>query len=89
MYAIITVIGKDKIGILSAVCTFLAQRNINIEDISQTILQGDFIMIMRVDVTGCDEPLADVAVDIAAEGRALGVDITLRHEDIFNAMHKI
>ena len=83
MYAIITVIGKDRIGILSAVCTFLAERNINIEDISQTILQGDFIMIMRV------EPLAAVAVAIADEGKKLGVDITLRHEDIFNAMHNI
>lgn len=89
MYAIITVIGKDKIGILSAVCTFLAKRNINIEDISQTILQGDFIMIMRVDVSACKDPLADVAVAIAEEGRQLGVDITLRHEDIFNAMHNI
>ena len=89
MYAIITVIGKDKIGILSAVCTFLAKNNINIEDISQTILQGDFIMIMRVDVSACDRPLADVAVAIAEEGKALGVDITLRHEDIFNAMHNI
>ena len=89
MYAIITVIGKDKIGILSAVCTFLAKKNINIEDISQTILQGDFIMIMRVDVSACPEPLSDVAVAIAAEGRALGVDITLRHEDVFDAMHKV
>ncbi len=89
MYAIITVVGKDKIGILSAVCTFLAQKNINIEDISQTILQGDFIMIMRVDVSQCTTPLAEVAVEIAAEGKTLGVDITLRHEDIFNAMHNV
>ena len=89
MNAIITVIGKDKIGILSAVCTFLAKKNINIEDISQTILQGDFIMIMRVDVSACAEPLSDVAVAIAAEGKALGVDITLRHEDIFDAMHNV
>lgn len=89
MYAIITVIGKDKIGILSAVCTFLAKKNINIEDISQTILQGDFIMIMRVDASACAEPLSDVAIAIAEEGKKLGVDITLRHEDIFDAMHKI
>ena len=89
MNAIITVIGKDKIGILSAVCTFLAKKSINIEDISQTILQGDFIMIMRVDVSACAEPLSDVAVAIAAEGKALGVDITLRHEDIFDAMHNV
>lgn len=89
MYAIITVIGKDKMGILSAVCTFLADKNVNIEDISQTVLQGDFIMIMRVDVSASTLPLADLAVAIAEEGQALGVDIALRHEDIFNAMHKI
>ena len=67
MRAIVTVLGKDRVGIMSLVCALLAQHNVNILDISQTILQGDFTMVMLVDAGACDIPFAELAALL--EGR--------------------
>ena len=84
-----TVIGQDKPGIIAGVSTFLAQHNVNIEDISQTILQDKFTMIMMVNLASCDVELQTLVADADQLGKQIGVVISLRHEDIFNAMHTI
>ncbi len=89
MKAILTVIGQDKPGIIAGVATFLAQNNVNIEDISQTILQDKFTMIMMVNLAGCTLELQDLVAKAEQLGKQIGVVISLRHEDIFNAMHTI
>ena len=89
MKAILTVIGQDKPGIIAGVSTFLAQHNVNIEDISQTIMQDKFTMIMMVNLTNCDVELQTLVVLAQQLGEQIGVAISLRHEDIFNAMHTI
>ena len=89
MKAILTVIGKDKPGIIARVSTFLADRGCNIEDISQTILQGQFTMIMLIDLSRCGETLAELVGDAKTLGDEIGVSIYLQHEDIFNAMHDV
>lgn len=89
MKAFITVLGKDKVGIIAGVSALLKAQNVNIEDISQTILKDDFTMIMRVDTTDCKSDFDVLAELLQKTGNELGVTITLRHEDIFNAMHRI
>ena len=89
MRAIVTVIGKDQVGIIAAVCTLLAEQNVNVLDISQTILQGDFTMVMLVDAGACDIPFAELAALLEREGEARSLDIRAQREDIFNAMHRI
>ncbi|MDR2471784.1 MAG: ACT domain-containing protein [Treponema sp.] len=89
MNAIITVVGADKVGIIAAVSAFLAERNINIEDISQTILSGNFVMMMMADLSGSSLPLEKVKADLAALGETLGVSISVMHERVFSAMHRI
>ena len=89
MKAIVTVIGKDQVGITAAVCSLLSQHSINILDISQTILQGDFTMVMLVDAGACDIPFAELAALLEREGEARSLDIRAQREDIFNAMHRI
>ena len=89
MKAIVTVIGKDQVGITAAVCSLLAQHNINILDISQTILQDYFTMVMLVDAGACDIPFAELAALLEREGEARSLDIRAQREDIFNAMHRI
>ncbi len=89
MKAFITVIGKDKVGIIAAVSGLLARMNINIEDISQTILQGTFTMIMAVDISGAKLNFEELSAELAKEGERLGIEIAIRHEDIFNAMHTV
>ena len=89
MKAILTVIGQDKPGIIAGVATFLAQNNVNIEDISQTILQDKFTMIMMVNLASCTLELQDLVAKAEQLGKQIGVVISLRHEDIFNAMHTI
>ncbi|MBQ0005557.1 MAG: ACT domain-containing protein [Clostridiales bacterium] len=86
---IITVVGKDTVGIIAKVCTYLAEKNINIMDISQTILQGYFNMMMIVDATECTMPLSEVAEEMAALGDEMGLSIRCQHEEIFNMMHRI
>ena len=89
MRAIVTVIGKDQVGIIASVCALLAEHNVNVLDISQTILQDYFTMIMLVDASACTEPFASLAGELAAEGEEHGLQIRIQREDIFNAMHKI
>lgn len=89
MRAVVTVVGKDKTGIISKVSTFLAERQVNILDISQTILDEYFAMIMLVDLSGATQKLADLAEDCKAMGEKIGMSVHVQHEDIFNAMHSI
>ncbi len=89
MKAFITVLGKDRVGIIAGVSALLAEQRVNIEDISQTILQENFTMIMRVDTALCPIALDELAALLNAKGEAIGVAISIRHEDIFNAMHRI
>ena len=89
MKAIVTVVGKDRVGIIAAVCVKLAEYNINILDITQTVLQDYFTMMMVVDVSGCTIPLADMVVLLENQGKDMGLSIRLQREDIFEAMHRI
>ena len=89
MKAIVTVVGKDQVGIIAAVCNKLAQYNVNVLDISQTVMQGYFTMMMVVDVSACTIPLAELALDMEAMGKERGLSIRVQREDIFDAMHRI
>jgi ACT domain-containing protein len=89
MNAIITVVGTDQVGIIAKVSAFLAERSINIEDISQTVLSGNFVMMMMVDLSKSSKPLETVKADLAALGEAMGVSISIMHEKVFSAMHRI
>ena len=89
MKAIVTVIGKDKVGITANVCVLLAQHNINILDITQTVLQDYFTMMMVVDVSKCSIPVAELVGLLEDHGRDMGLSIRLQREDIFEAMHRI
>ena len=89
MKAIVTVVGKDRVGIIAAVCAKLAEFNVNVLDISQTVLQEYFTMIMVVDVSACPMVFADLVTELEAEGKRLGLTIHAQREDIFNAMHRI
>jgi ACT domain-containing protein len=89
MNAIITVVGTDKVGIIAAVSAFLAERNINIEDITQTILSGNFVMIMMVDLSGSAQPLETVKEELVKKGEDMNVSISIMHEKVFSAMHRI
>ena len=89
MKAIVTVIGKDQVGIIAAVCALLSEKNVNVLDISQTILQEYFTMIMLVDVADATVPFARLREDLSAAGQERNLDIRIQREDIFNAMHRI
>ena len=89
MNAIVTVIGDDKVGIIAAICTMLAENNVNILDISQTILQGKFTMVMAVDIGKADLPLTDLAVKLRDLGKSMDISIRIQREEIFDAMHRI
>jgi ACT domain-containing protein len=89
MNAIITVVGTDKVGIIARVSAFLAERDINIEDISQTILSGNFVMMMMVDLSAGKSDLETIKADLAALGESLNVSISIMHEKVFSAMHRI
>ena len=86
---IITVLGKDKVGIIAKVCAYLAENNVNILDISQTIIQGYFNMMMIVDVSAAPKSFETLVEELHAAGTEIGVEIKLQHEDIFNIMHRI
>jgi ACT domain-containing protein len=86
---IITVIGHDRVGIIAGISAILAENNINILDISQTILQGFFTMVMVVDSTSSKVDVGQLREILSAKGRELGLEITVQHEDIFNFMHRI
>ena len=89
MKAIVTVVGKDAVGIIASVCVQLAAYNINILDISQTVMQGYFTMMMAVDVSGSNIPLAQLAQDMEQKGKEMNLSIRLQREDIFEAMHRV
>lgn len=86
---IITVVGKDSVGIIAKVCTYLADTNINILDISQTIVDGYFNMMAVVDVENSKKELDIVSVDLRDLGLQIGVDIHCQREEIFQRMHKL
>ena len=89
MRAIVTVIGKDRVGIIAGVTALLAQYGVNVLDISQTVLQEYFTMIMLVDAAQCTVPFADLARTLDEAGTQRGLQIRAQREDIFNAMHRI
>ena len=89
MRAIVTVIGKDRVGIIADVTALLAQYGVNVLDISQTVLQEYFTMIMLVDTAQCTMPFADLARTLDEAGTQRGLQIRAQREDIFNAMHRI
>ena len=89
MHAIVTVIGKDRVGIIADVCGLLAKNQVNVLDISQTVMQDYFTMIMMVDTTAAELPFAELVKLLEEEGKALGLTIRVQREDIFNAMHRI
>ena len=86
---IITVVGKDTVGIIARVCTYLAENHVNILDISQTIVQDYFNMMMVTDATASEKDIAALAGDLKALGEEIGVVIMCQHEEIFNKMHRI
>jgi ACT domain-containing protein len=87
--AIITVVGKDTVGIIARVCTYLASEKVNILDISQTIVSGYFNMMMIVDVTGRDADFGRIEEELSKVGEEMGVVIKMQREDIFDSMHRI
>jgi len=89
MKAIVTVVGKDRVGIIANVCTALAEFNVNVLDINQTVMQGFFTMMMATDVTGCNVPLAELVTRMDEIGKNMGLNIRVQREDIFHAMHRI
>ena len=89
MRAIVTVIGKDQVGIIARVCALLSQQGVNVLDISQTILQEYFTMIMLVDTEQATVPFARLREALAEAGKERGLDIRIQREDIFDAMHRI
>ena len=89
MRAIVTVIGKDQVGIIAKVCAILAGCGVNVLDISQTILQGYFTMIMIVDTAGSNVSFTELAGALEKSGSEIGMSIRIQREDIFEAMHRI
>jgi ACT domain-containing protein len=89
MNAIITVVGADKVGIIAKVSAFLAERDINIEDISQTILSGNFVMMMMVSLAQGKVDLENIKKELIKLGGEMNVTISLMHEGVFQAMHRI
>jgi len=89
MRAFVTVVGKDKVGIIAAICILLAEKNVNILDISQTILNDSFTMIMLVDATACAVPFDELSESLSELGKKMELSIRIQREEIFNAMHRI
>lgn len=87
--AIITVVGKDTVGIIARVCTYLAENQINILDISQTIVQDYFNMMMIVDVSAMTKSFGQVSDELDQTGEAIGVKVKIQREEIFTKMHRI
>ena len=89
MKAIVTVVGKDSVGIIAGVCQILAESGINILDISQTIMQGYFTMMMIVDLNGCGIPFMELSETLSDYGRSRGLTIRIQREDTFDAMNQL
>ncbi len=86
---IITVLGKDTVGIIAKVCTYLAENGINILDISQTIVSGYFNMMMIVDLSKSEKQFAEISSDLECVGQGLGVSVKCQREEIFEMMHRV
>ena len=86
---IITVVGKDTVGIIARICTYLAEKKINILDISQTIVDSYFNMMMIADVAGATGQFGDIVDDLAKLGEEIGVDVKCQRAEIFEKMHRI
>ena len=89
MKAIFTVVGKDQVGIIAGVCNTLADNRINVLDISQTIMEGYFTMMMVVDLAECRAPFDTLRASLKEYGESRGLSIRIQREDIFDAMHKL
>ena len=89
MKAIVTVVGHDQVGIIAGVCNTLAAENINVLDISQTIMQGYFTMMMVVDLSQCTTSFDKLTAALQSFGEGRGLSIRIQREDIFDAMYKI
>lgn len=87
--AIITVVGKDTVGIIAKLCSYLAENNVNILDISQTIVQEYFNMMMIVDMTNIQKPFEQIVNELTETGNVIGVQVKCQREEIFNKMHRI
>jgi ACT domain-containing protein len=86
---IITVVGKDTVGIIARICTYLAEQQINVLDISQTIVSGYFNMMMVADFAQAAKPFAQCQKELKELGEAIGVDVKCQREEIFEKMHRI
>ncbi|HOT45736.1 MAG TPA: ACT domain-containing protein [Spirochaetota bacterium] len=89
MKAIITVVGKDRVGIIAAVSAKLAANSVNILDISQTIMHDNFTMMMSVDLAGSSVSLKELKLQLAEIGNAMGLVINMYNEELFNSMHRV
>ena len=89
MNAIVTVVGQDKVGIIAAVCALLAENNVNILDISQTILQGSFTMVMAVDAGASKVSIGELGELLEQLGKKIEISNRIQREEIFDAMHRI
>lgn len=87
--AVITVVGKDTVGIIARVCTYLSNHQVNVLHISQTIIDGFFNMMMIVDVTNADHEFSQIVDDLEALSNEIGVHIRCQREEIFTKMHRI
>ena len=89
MKAIVTVIGKDRVGIIAGVCSLLAKHGVNVLDISQTVMREYFTMIMLVDTAGSTLAFSELSALLKSEGEEQELSIRIQREDIFQAMHRI
>ena len=89
MRAVVTVIGKDMVGILAKVTAICADKNVNVLEVTQSIMQDLFAMVMLVDITKCTVPFSTLVDELEGAGSDMGLKIHVMHEDVFNAMHRI
>lgn len=89
MKAIVTVVGMDRVGIIASVCNQLAQYNINVLDIRQTVMQDYFTMMMVVDISNANQPLAQISMQMEETGKESNLSVRVQREDIFQAMHRV
>lgn len=89
MNAIITVVGSDKVGIIAKVTAFLASHSVNIIDITQTILSGNFVMMMMTDLSSADISMDELRTQMLGIGKDMEVEVNVMHEKVFSEMHRI
>lgn len=89
MNAIITVVGSDKVGIIAKVSTYLSEHSVNIADITQTILSGNFVMMMMVNLDKSDIAIDELRSEMNKKAEEMGVEINIMSERVFDSMHRI